>query len=511
MQEKMAKALKNRASKHVYISPTQLYLPGFETPFAKSLRSDNRWVKWAHSIPWDRLVSVYLKELANDQTGAAGINPRVVIGALIIKHMCNLSDRETVQQIQENMYMQYFIGYSSFDDSPPFDPSLFVDIRKRLGITQVNAMNEIIVQLSGIHQEENTDISDKEPTERDLEVQETKGVSKITHKGSLITDATVCPQDIAFPTDLDLLDSAREKAEELIDKLYKPSIHTRKPRTYRETARKLYLQMAQRKVKPQGALRKSLRKQLAFLRRDIKSIHTLLDAYSTIPLDKKDYKYLLVIQTLYDQQYQMYSERKHSVDNRIVSIHQPHVRPIVRGKAAAGTEFGAKINISLVDGYTFLDDLGWEAYNEGLCLIQSVEKYQERLGYYPEVVMADKIYCNRKNRAELKRLGIKLRAKPLGRPRAVDVEHVRPGERNPVEGKFGQAKTRYGLNRIKARLNETSQSWIASIILVLNLVKLAGEVPYYLITMIYTYSARMAGYEENKISVRRGLPQAVYR
>jgi len=90
-------------------------------------------------------------------------------------------------------------------------------------------------------------------------------------------------------------------------------------------------------------------------------------------------------------------------------------------------------------------------------------------------VLADKIYCTRENRAWLKERSIHLRAKPLGRPSAVSI-HVSPGERNPVEGKFGQAKTAYGLNRIRARLKDTSESWIAGIFLVLNLVKLAGVV-----------------------------------
>ena len=118
-----------------------------------------------------------------------------------------------------------------------------------------------------------------------------------------------------------------------------------------------------------------------------------------------------------------------------------------------------------MNGYAFLDDLSWEAFNEGTRLMATVEKYKVRFGYYPEEVLVDKIYCNRSNRNDLKFLGIKLRAKPLGRPKAVDVEHVRPGERNPIEGKFGQAKTAYGMNRIKASLQQTSQSWIATIVL----------------------------------------------
>ena len=173
----------------------------------------------------------------------------------------------------------------------------------------------------------------------------------------------------------------------------------------------------------------------------------------------------------------MFDERVHSIEDRIVSIHQPHVRPIVRGKTNAYVEFGAKIQVSLMKGIAFLDELSWDAFNEGTRLMNSIDRYKRRFGYYPEYVLADKIYCNRANRASIKQLGIKLRAKPLGRPSLAVAVHLRPGERNPIEGKFGQAKTAYGLNRIKARLSQTSESWIASIIMVLNLINLIGRAP----------------------------------
>jgi hypothetical protein len=207
-------------------------------------------------------------------------------------------------------------------------------------------------------------------------------------------------------------------------------------------------------------------------------------------LDAKEYKYFLVIQTLYEQQKQMYDNRTHSVEHRIVSIHQPHVRPIVRGKSQAKVEFGAKIHVSLIDGVAFLDELNWEAFNEGSHMMYYVEQYKERHGCYPAELLADQIYCTRNNRMKLK--GILLLAKPLGRPSAVQF-HVSPGERNPIEGKFGQAKTGYGLNRIRARLKGTSETWIASIILVLNLVRLAGEALLCRISMwIKSFSAGFA-------------------
>ena len=185
----------------------------------------------------------------------------------------------------------------------------------------------------------------------------------------------------------------------------------------------------------------------------------------------------------------MYKQKSHSVEDRIVSIHQPHVRPIVRGKTNANVEFGAKIQVSLMNGFAFLEDLSWDAFNEGARLIKAVEQYKKRFSYYPAEVLADKIYCSRVNRAKLKELNITLKAKPLGRPRAVAENHVSPGERNPIEGKFGQARNAYGLNRIKAKLRNTSESWIATIIMVLNLVKLTGQVPYCLYCKWSTYSA----------------------
>jgi len=494
----MAIAHKNRASKQRYLSQKQLTMVGFESPFTRSLNPNNRWVQLAHKIPWDLLVSTYQSQMGNSRTGADGINPRVAIGAMILKHICNLSDRETVLQIQENMYMQYFIGYSSFSDEEPFDPSLFVDFRKRLGIEQINAINDKILGLSGSEGlSERTEGSNtashagnqSEEPPHGTTPKEPFGALTVTHKGKLIADATVCPQDIAYPTDLNLLNDAREKSEELIDVLFDAHRHGFKPRTYREVARRAYLRTAQKKVKSKKEIRSAVRKQLSYLKRNLKSIDVLLGAYQSIPLDRHQHKYLLVIHTLYDQQRAMFEERTHSIDHRIVSIHQPHVRPIVRGKTNANVEFGAKIQVSLMNGYAFLDDLSWEAFNEGARLMASVEKYKARFGYYPEEVLVDKIYCNRFNRAALKVLGIKLRAKPLGRPKAVGVEHVRPGERNPIEGKFGQAKTAYGLNRVKARLQQTSQSWIATIVLVLNLVKLAGQVPFSLFRTIVTLSA----------------------
>lgn len=489
----MNKGQKKRASTPAFVSSSQLVLEGFETPFSQKLSPANRWVVLAHKIPWDEICNVYTKQVGISYTGRPPISPRIVIGSLIIKHMCNLDDRETVAQICENMYMQYFLGYSSFAAEAPFDASLFVEFRSRMGTSQINAINEKIHRLYQDMETDKTAAASKDeqrPQNKHLDTESKDGLQAeetgceqanvslkedVPNKGRVLFDATACPQDIAYPTDLGLLSEAREKTEEFIDELFSPSLHLKKPRTYRKVARKEFLKVAQKRNKGWGIIRKAVGKQLRYLARNLKSIDKLLDEHQGFPLNARQQKYLMVIHTLYQQQKKMFDSKVHSVEDRIVSIHQPHVRPIVRGKTTAKVEFGAKIHVSLVDGYAFLDELSWDAFNEGNRIEDYIEKYRERFGCYPKEVLADQIYCSRANRKLLKEKGITLLAKPLGRPSAVKKQHVRPGERNPIEGKFGQAKTAYGLDNIKARLKHTSGSWIACIFLVLNLVKLAGE------------------------------------
>lgn len=100
----MSTPQKKLAPRPEYVSQKQLTIEGFETPFSKNLDKTNRWVTMAHRLPWDELARLYHKNFRIKQTGRPPLSPRLVIGSIIIKHMCNLDDRETVSQISENMY-----------------------------------------------------------------------------------------------------------------------------------------------------------------------------------------------------------------------------------------------------------------------------------------------------------------------------------------------------------------------------------------------------------------------
>lgn len=121
---------------------------------------------------------------------------------------------------------------------------------------------------------------------------------------------------------------------------------------------------------------------------------------------------------MYQQQLWMSENQKHSIAERIVSLSQPHVRPIVRGKAGKPVEFGAKISASYVDGFIFLDRLSWENFNESGDLKFQIERFKENTGHYPESVHVDQIYRTRENRAFCKERGIRMSGLPLGIPPA---------------------------------------------------------------------------------------------
>ncbi len=501
---KSTKAVRKCAVTPKYVSPNQLTIVGFETPFEQHLTSTNRWVNLSKLIPWDKIVGQYDLQFKSTE-GRPPISGRIVIGAVIIKHMLHLTDRETIQQIQENVFMQHFLGYASFTNEAPFSPSLFVEIRERLSVDVLMGINDIIVHnnfernSSIIYSNTggNKDDDDTKPPVFNESVASTPAditlSSEIKNEGRLLMDATVAPQNITYPTDLKLLNAARRKSEELIDKLYNKEMHgAEKVRTYRKVARKIFLNTAKKKSKSAKEIYKANGTQLRYLRRNLSHITDLLSVYKaySIPtgLKQKDIDYLQTLELVYHQQNKMFTARTHSVEDRIVNMHQPHVRPIVRGKEGKKVEFGSKLQVSLVKGFVFLDRLSWNNFNEGKCLQNSVDDYRKRFGFYPEEVLADQIYCNRENRKWLKKLGIKLRAKPLGRPRKEALSNlVSPGERNPIEGKFGQAKVRYGLDNISAKLKSTSESWIATIILVLNLVNLTRLNLLYIFQVLRNY------------------------
>ena len=313
--------------------------------------------------------------------------------------------------------------------------------------------------------------------------EETQKPAELPNKGTLIIDATCTPADIAYPTDLELCDKARRWTEVILDHYWglygSVNGKNEKPRTYREVARRRFLKLNKRRRKSAKKIRKELRYQLGCIRRNLDYIETYALEYGFEGLHRIERERLITIVTFYGQQKEMLDTKTHSAADRIVSLSQPWIRPIVRGKSKEPTEFGAKMSVSVVNGYTFIDRLSFDAYNEGEAneFVTVIEEYRRRFGRYPERVLADKIYRSRKNRDFCKDHGIHISGPKLGRPGKGHSDDIRQelketGERNAVEGKFGNGKRKLGLSRIMAKLKETAGSMIGIDIFILNMERL---------------------------------------
>ena len=264
-----------------------------------------------------------------------------------MKERLGLTDRETVDAIQENPYLQFFIGLEEFTLDRPFDPTLMVDFRKRFGEEGIQRISEAIA-LAALEQSAVEDSTDNDP---DPPVDNTypaaSDVNDATespaNQGQLIVDATCAPADIRYPTDVSLLNEAREKTDEIIDELHTPLVgQAPRPRTYRVKARCKFVAFTKRKKPSRQKVRQAIKQQLGFLRRNLQQIDRLLENPLALPLvhlSRRQYKNLLVCHEVYRQQLEMFENHSQRIDNRLVSISQPHVRPIKRGKAGRETEF----------------------------------------------------------------------------------------------------------------------------------------------------------------------------
>ena len=472
----------------------QLSFENFYLPFGGKLSGENRWVRLAELVPWEQFENEYAEQFSQGQ-GAPAKPFRMALGALIIKEKLGTSDEETVEQIRENPYLQYFLGLSEYSDKAPFEASMMVHFRKRLNLEIVGRINERIVKPpkeSGQKeieekQEKKEEQKKKEEKLEEKDVEKEQKETEPANQGKLLLDATVAPSDIRYPTDIKLLNEAREQTEIVIDALYQQVKEQlpKKPRTYRREARTAYLQIAKQRKPNSKKIRKAMRQQLGYVRRNLAHIDTLIATGAKLSeLKKHLYRNLLVISEVYRQQQLMYEQGCHRIDDRIVSITQPHVRPIVRGKSGTPVEFGAKLSVSCVDGHAFLDHLSWDNFNESGDLQHQVELFKSRFGHYPEAVYVDQIYRTRSNRAYCRNLGIRITAPPLGRPVSDDVVAIRKQTledakiRNQIEGKFGQAKRRFSLNRVMTKLANTSETAIAITFLVMNLEALLKQLAF---------------------------------
>ena len=346
----------------------QLTIDDFKSSL-EGLSKSNRWVQLGDSLPWAKIEKLYMLELPE------------------------------------------------FTDKPIFDPSLFVTIRKRIGEDVFNDMSvsllERQIQLQEESEKKKDESKPEEEGEDDNQPQEPQEHSDTRHdfgseftdsnsrlhKGVLKIDATCCNAEVRYPVDVDIIHDGCRIISRYIAILCS-QLKIKQPECNYKSARQEYLNLIKKKKKKASEVKIAKRMLLYYLNRDIQTFVKLISA-STERFDlfmRKERNIVGSIIKMYHQQMEMLQEGTNQCANRIISIFQPHIRPIVRGKAKAKVEFGAKIGAGIVNGYTFVDHLSWDAYNEESDVELQIRLYKERFGYLPATVLCDKIYMNRANR-----------------------------------------------------------------------------------------------------------------
>jgi hypothetical protein len=271
----------------------------FKNLFDGQLDAENRWVKMSKMIPWEEYEGDYSKNFTEEK-GAPAKSFRMALGALIIKEILGISDRETVEQIKENPYLQYFIGMESYSSKAAFHASMMVHFHEKIGMELINKINkEIVKNVEGVV------------------------LKKKENEGKLLLDGPCTPADIKYPTDIEILSEAREKTKKIIDKLYEEIKEKRKekPRTYREVARKDYLAIVKERSVSKKERRKGIKKQLQYIKRNLSHIEKMIEEGAKLEkLTKKEQEQLVTIGKVYEQQLEMYKKKTDKVENRIVSV-----------------------------------------------------------------------------------------------------------------------------------------------------------------------------------------------
>lgn len=443
----------------------QITLFDFNQSCGMELDKTNEWIRLADAIPWGRMEEKYAAMFPS-KTGHPATPLRMALGILIIQKRKKLSDRAVIKEIQENPYLQYFLGMEKFSHEAPVKPTVLVSFRKRLSAEFLMEMNEYILEVSAPTREHEPGKESRNADSANTPSQDMENL------GTQILDATCSPSNIRYPQDFSLLNEAREKLEAMIDYFHKEFHPWAKPRTYRKVARKEYLALAKTKKRSKKKIRSTIRKQLGCVRRDLGYLEKYMSEGYALP--PKYINCYLTIMELYEQQKYMFDNKTHSVENRIVSISQPYLRPIVRGKAKSPVEFGAKYDVSIDEkGHARLEKISFEPYNESTIFIDVMKHYRERTGHYPKRVLVDQIYRTRENRNFCKENNIRMSGPKLGRPakekKSTKEEYQDNTDRIEVERFFSTEKRCNGAGLIMTKLEETTLSSIALSILVTNL------------------------------------------
>ena len=397
----------------------------------------SRLGKVYEKIPWDDLVKVFgLRE--NNKGRTSTFTPQGKVALQFLKSYTGLSDKKLLERINSDYQFQFFCGVDINVANPLENFKLLSEIRTELGF--------------------------KLNTQTAQKVLADAWAPYMSDTGKAMSDATCYETYMRYPTDVKLLWEANQWVYKQI-KILSKAVKKRMPRSKFGEQKSKQLDYSKKKRKTRKQTQKRIKSLLYLLN---KLLGQLYETEQLLPqgteLGEVYQQRLSAIVTVLDQQQRLYEGEK--VKDRIVSIDKAYVRPIIRGKENKRVEFGAKANIVQVDGVNFIEHISFNAFNEGIRLINSVELTEGLFGSKVEKFAGDNIYANNANRSYCTQNGILTSFVRKGRP-SKDEESLRQIRKElgveratKMEGVFGTHKNHYGLDRIKARTENNELLWI---------------------------------------------------
>jgi len=390
-------------------------------------------------IPWAELCKQFQPKSYDRRGRKPEFELQGKIALQFLKSYSGLGDEQLMERLSSDYVYQFFCGvyYKPGDKIPGF--KIISDIRCELASRLKTRESQKIL------------------------AEYWKAYLKDTH--AMFTDATCYESYIRYPTDVKLLWESCEWTYEQMKRVIK-SVKGRMPRSK-------YAEIKDRCLGYQKSKKKTWKRTQKLIGSLLYLLHKLnvqLDEIEEISTGKiiftKQYKKRRnTIRKIYIQQEKLHETGERS-EGMIVSIDKSFLRPIVRGKEVKRVEFGAKVNVIQVDGINFIEHFSFNAFNEGIRLIQSIRLHRSLFGKCTHVG-ADKIYATNKNRKYCKENNIITSFIPKGKiaqQYQADTKKIKSllsKERaTRMEGSFGTEKNHYTLNKVKARTEATEKLWI---------------------------------------------------
>jgi len=384
------------------------------------------------------------------RTGSQGaprwLSNEGMFGLMFLKHYLNCSDKKLIERFNTDWSLQFFCQKVLGPDQYIKDKNLPSRVRSYIADhVDLNQLQSILI---------------------------THWKGDIENTNALFMDATCYESYIRFPTDIKLLwECNRWVHEKLLFKLCGLTATKRPRNKYIDQKKKqLCYDRLKRKSYKKGKVRK--RSLLYLLNKGLGHLQDLLNAQPTIALTHTQYEYIRTIKKVYQQQYHLFTTPGAKVKDRIVSLHKPYLRPIVRGKENKPVEFGLKTHMLQTGGITYFDRMDFNAFNECKQLKISTLKHRQLFGHLHQLG-ADGIYPTNENRRYLTAKKVFTNFIPKGRNTLNKAEKILKAQLSKIrathlEGSFGNHKNHYGLRKVKAKGEQNERVWVFFGVMVAN-------------------------------------------